>query len=132
MCPVSIEFSLVVPSTMAGWPLTFYSGLRHITAAATTLRMTTPNAVDTVVCIQPQAIWSQKDNRKTNIEKRRTGSENGEEDGITDFSLAPPLTMELASKSVTGEFIKGREVIGARWTIDSEVSRRCTSLPASF
>jgi hypothetical protein len=127
MCPVSIEFSLVVPSTMAGWPLTVYSGLHQITAAATTLRMTTPNAVDTVVCIQPQAIWSQKDKRKTDIEKRRTGSENGE-DGITDFSLAPPLTTELASESV----VKGREVIGARRTIDSEVSRRCTSLPASF
>jgi hypothetical protein len=64
MCLVSIEFLLVVPSTMAGWPLTFYSGLHHIMAAATMLRMMTPNTVDTVVCIQPQAIWSQKDNQK--------------------------------------------------------------------
>jgi len=102
MRPVSI------PSTIAGWPLTFYSGLRHITAAAATLRMTTPNAVDIVVA-----------------------SKNGEEDGITDFSLASPLTMELANESVTGEFVQGREVIGARWTLDSEVSSWCTSLPAS-
>ena len=58
MRPVSI------PSTIAGWPLTFYSGLRHVAAAAATLRMTTPNTINIVVCIQPQAIWSQKDNRK--------------------------------------------------------------------
>jgi hypothetical protein len=77
----------------------FYSGLtRHITAAAATLRMTTPNAVDTVV-----------------------GSENGDDD-ITGSSFTSPLTIELANESVTGEFVHGSEVIGARWTLDSGVS----------
>lgn len=40
-------------------------------------------------------------------------------------SVSSTLTIELAKESVTGEFVQERDVIGARWTLDSGVSSWC-------
>ena len=43
-------------------------------------------------------------------------------------SVSSTLTIELAQESVTGKFVQHRDVIGARWTLDSGISSWCMLL----
>ena len=48
--------------------------------------------------------------------------------GLVSPSVSSTLTIELAQESVTGKFVQHRDVIGARWTLDSGVLSWCMEI----